>query len=57
MKKWFIFYITLLVALLINGYFGIFKDTWIYSEAINMFLLSILCFANGCEYYLNKKKK
>jgi len=57
MKKWFIFYITLLIALLVNGYFGIYKDTWIYSEAVNMFLLSILCFANGYEYYLNKKKK
>ena len=57
MKKWFIFYITLLIAMLVNGYFGIYKDTWIYSEAINMFLLLILCFANGYEYYLNKKKK
>ena len=57
MKKWFIFYITLLIALLVNGYFGIYKDTWIYSEAINMFLLSILCFANGYEYYLKNKKK
>ncbi|GIR98653.1 MAG: hypothetical protein CM15mP101_10230 [Flavobacteriaceae bacterium] len=30
MKKWGIFYITLLIALLVNGYFGIYKETWLY---------------------------
>ena len=57
MKKWGIFYITLLIALLVNGYFGIYKETWLYAESINMFGISILCFANAYEYYLNKKKK
>lgn len=57
MKKWGIFYITLLIALLVNGYFGIYKETWLYAEAINMFGISILCFANTYEYYLKKKKK
>ncbi len=56
-KKWFMFYITLLIALLVNGYFGIYRGTWIYAETINMLGIAILCFANACEYYLNKKKK
>ena len=54
MIKWFIFYVTLLIAMLINGYFGI---GWIYAEAINMFGLSVLCFAIAYEEYLKKKKK
>ena len=57
MKKWYIFYVALFIALLVNGYFGIYKETWMYAEAINMFGISILCFANGYEYYLNKKNK
>ena len=39
------------------GYFGIYKETWLYAESINMFGISILCFANTYEYYLKKKKK
>ena len=57
MKKWLIFYITLIIVMLINGYFGIYKETWIYSEAINMFCISILCFGITYELYLKKKKK
>ena len=57
MIKWFIFYVTLLIAMLINGYFGIYKENWIYAEAINMFGLSVLCFAIAYEGYLKKKKK
>ena len=57
MIKWFIFYVTLLIAMLINGYFGIYKENWIYAEAINMFGLSVLCFAIAYEEYLKKKKK
>ena len=41
MKNWFIFYITLLIALLVNGYFGIYKETWIYAEAINLLGISL----------------
>jgi len=57
MKKWYILYVALFIALLVNGYFGIYKETWMYAEAINMFGISILCFANAYEYYLNKKNK
>ena len=57
MIKWFIFYVTLLIAMLINGYFGIYKENWIYAEAINMFGLSVLSFAIAYEEYLKKKKK
>tara|TARA_B100001939_G_C16745212_1_gene531484 strand:+ start:555 stop:728 length:174 start_codon:yes stop_codon:yes gene_type:complete len=57
MKKWYVFYITLLIALLVNGYFGIYKEIWMYAEAINMLGISILCFANAYEIYLKRKKK
>jgi len=57
MKNWFIFYITLLIALLVNSYFGIYKEMWIYAEAINLLGISILCFANAYELYLKRKKK
>jgi len=57
MKNWFIFYITLLIALLVNAYFGIYKEMWIYAEAINLLGISILCFANSYEHYLKRKKK
>ncbi len=57
MKKWYIFYITLLIAMLVNGYFGIYKEMWAYAGPINMLGISILCFANAYEYYLKKKKK
>ena len=58
MKKWLIFYITVLIAMLVNAYFGIYKETWIlYAEAINMFGISILCFGMPYELYLKKKKK
>ena len=56
-KKWFMFYITLLIALLANGFFGIYKEKYIYAEAINMFGISILCFASAFEHYLRKKNK
>ena len=57
MIKWFIFYVTLIIAMLINGYFGIYKENWIYAEAINMFGLSVLSLAIAYEEYLKKKKK
>jgi hypothetical protein len=57
MKNWYIFYISLLFALLVNGYFGIYKENWIYAESINMFGISVLCFANAYEYFSKKKKK
>ena len=56
-KKWFIFYTTLIIALLVNGFFGIYKQTWLYFEATNMLLLSMLCFAIAYEYYQKKKMK
>ena len=44
--------------MLVNAYFGIYKETWtLYSEAINMFGISILCFGMAYELYLKKKKK
>ena len=43
--------------MLVNAYFGIYKETWIYAEAINMFGISILCFGMAYELYLKKKKK
>ena len=42
MKRWFIFYVTILIALLINGYFGVYKEMWTYAEPINMLGVSIL---------------
>ena len=57
MIKWFVFYVTLLIAMLLNGYFGIYKENWMYIEAINMFGVSVLCFAIAYEQYLKKKKK
>ena len=55
MKNWYIFYISLLFALLVNGYFGIYKENWMYAESINMFCISVLCFANAYEYFSKKK--
>ena len=57
MKKWLIFYITLLIAMLVNGYFAIYKETWIYYEAVNMFGILVLCFAMAYEHYSKKKSK
>ena len=57
MNKWWIFYITLLIAILINGYFGVYKELWMYAEQINMFGIFILIGANTFEYYLKKKKE
>ncbi len=57
MKKWYIFYITLIISLLSNAYFGIYNGMWImYAEAINMFGVSILCLAIAYELYSKKKK-
>ncbi|MBK42360.1 MAG: hypothetical protein CMC83_00590 [Flavobacteriaceae bacterium] len=57
MKKWYIFYITLIISLLSNAYFGIYNGMWImYAEAINMFGISILCLAIAYELYSKKKK-
>ena len=57
MKKWYVFYVALLIALLINGYFGIYKETWMYGGALNMLGISVLCLANLYEIYLKRKKK
>ena len=54
MKKWYFFYITLLITLLVNGYFGIYKE-WIYFEAVNIFGISVLCLGIAYEHYLKKK--
>ena len=43
--------------MLINSYFGIYKENLIYADAINMFGVSDLCFAIAYEQYLKKKKK
>ena len=48
MKKWYFFYITLLITLLVNGYFGIYKE-WIYFEAVNIFGISVLSFGIAYE--------
>ena len=57
MNGWWIFYITLLIAILINGYFGVYKELWMYAEQLNMFGIIILIVANTFEYYLKKKKE
>ena len=57
MKKCYVFYITLLIALLVNGYFGIYKETWAYGGTLNMLGISILLIANAVEFYFKKKKK
>ena len=57
MNRWWIFYITLLIAILINGYFGVYKELWMYAEQLNMFGIIILIVANTFEYYLKKKKE
>ena len=57
MKKWYSFYIILLITIIFNGYFGIYKEAWTNAEPINMLGISILCFANAYEYYLKRKKK
>lgn len=46
-----------LIALLINGYFGVYKEMWTYAEPINMLGVSILSGAVTYEYYLKKMKK
>ena len=48
---------SLIIVLLLNGYFGVYKENWMYGEAINMFGLSVLCFAIAYEQYLKKKGK
>ena len=57
MNRCWIFYITLLIAILINGYFGVYKELWMYAEQINMFGIIILIVSNTFEYYLKKKKE
>ena len=58
MRKWYIFYVMLIISLLSNAYFGIYNEMWImYAEAINMFGVSILCLAIAYELYLKKKWK
>lgn len=57
MNRWWIFYITLLIAILINGYFGVYKELWMYAEQLNMLGIIILIGANTFEYYLKKKKE
>ena len=57
MKKWYGFYITLLIALLVNGYFGVYNEMWASAGPLNLFGISILCFANLYEYYLKNKNK
>ena len=47
----------MLIAILINGYFGVYKELWMYAEQINMFGIIILIGANTFEYYLKKKKE
>ena len=54
MKRWWVFYIIVLIAILLNGYFGVYKERWIYAEQINLFGIIILIGANTLEYYLKK---
>ena len=54
MKRWWVFYITVLIAILLNGYFGVFKELWIYAEQINLFGIVVLIGANKLEYFLKK---
>ncbi len=54
MKRWWVFYITVLIALCINGYIGIYKELWMYAEQINLFGIIVLIGANTLEYYLKK---
>ena len=54
MKRWWVFYITVLIAILLNGYFGVYKELWMYAEQINLFGIVVLIGANTLEYFLKK---
>ena len=46
MKRWWVFYTTVLIAILLNGYFGVYKEIWLYAEQINLFGIIVLIGAN-----------
>ena len=54
MKRWWVFYITVLIAILLNGYFGVYKELWIYAEQINLYGIVVLIGANTLEYFKKK---
>ena len=54
MKRCWVFYTTVLIAILLNGYFGVYKDMWLYGEQINLFGIIVLIGANTLEYFLKK---
>ena len=53
------FYITLLIIIILNSYFGVYKETysWKYSEVINAICMTIILGASTLELYLKKKNK
>ena len=55
----YVFYVSLLIAIILNSYFGMYKEmySWMYSEAINSLCMIILIGASTLELYLNKKNK
>jgi len=52
------FYISLLIIIILNAYFGVYKETysWLYSEVINTVCMSILLGASALEIYQKSKK-
>ena len=55
----YIFYIILLIIIILNSYFGMYKEmySWIYTEAINGFCMLILIGASTLEIYQKNKNK
>ena len=55
----YVFYVSLLIAIIFNSYFGMYKEmySWMYSEAINGLCMIILIGASTLELYLKKKTK
>ncbi len=55
----YIFYIILLIIIILNSYFGMYKEmySWIYTEAINGFCMLILIGASTFEIYQKNKNK
>ena len=49
MKRWWVFYITVLIAICINCYIGVYKELWVYAEQINLFGIIVLIGVNQVE--------
>jgi len=53
------FYVLLLIAIISNGYFGIYKEMYslMYAEAINVICMTILLLGGAYEGYQKSKNK